>query len=411
MRYTSVVIGFLLGCFLVATGTLEGCTTDVKPTEKKVVHDAGVADKQVADSAPRDTKQPDSPAVTDESTPKESKEPVEKIADTPPKPPVRVNECKGSGACQALRDRSSLGGKSLPGMCHNGLCAPEASVDAKVKKGSVDLSCVTTPPTLPKGPDKATWFGPVETFGLKSNTVGVKVEIFDYAGDPDLKTPLATYTSELPKKTGDCPTKCAADRLCFYGQCVRDDDQETGYFVLKDLPTNKQLVIRTSGDNLVSTVQYNLWIPADKVKVVKVDGKDVQAYKERSFAITKLTQRLIPTVAGVPMPTAKEAVLAGEIQDCSGKQIEGAHISLSVLPTKTAYFNGNGSNPDPNQKWTNTDGIYVALNIPVTAPGDVVFRAVAKVGGKQVVVGSFKAKIFEGAASILTTRPWYPSVK
>jgi hypothetical protein len=105
-----------------------------------------------------------------------------------------------------------------------------------------------------------------------------------------------------------------------------------------------------------------------------------------------------------------EAVLAGEVHDCKGQVIQGARVSISLMPLKLAYFNGDGD-PAPDEEWTNTDGIYTALNIKVNPPGDILLRIAAKVGGKQLLVGQFKAKLFEDSVSIVTTTPWYPGLK
>lgn len=390
---------FLVCCFfgvLIGAGlATKGCNPP-KPTETA--------------SEPTTTK--DSGDTTD--TPTSQDAPPVRRRTGPCAPGNLINECTGTGDCTAQRDCDALTGKDIPGVCVAGVCVPKPTNDAKIEKGTIDLSCVETRPELPKGPEKATWWGPVETFGLDSNTTSVTVNAYDYAADPGLENPIATFESVLPTKNSDCATKCAEDRVCYFGQCVRpnsSDGQEIGYFQLKDLPTNKLIVLTTTGPSLVKTVQYNLWIPADKVQKITVDGKEMDVYKERAFAVTTLSRALIPPAASVRLPKETEAVLAGEIQDCQGKQIEGARVSLSLTPLKLTYFNGEGDNPDPDQEWTNKDGIYAALNIKVPDPGDILLRAVVKHNGKNVVAGKFKARLFANGVSIVTTRPWYPGIE
>lgn len=383
MRSMLLGLSFVAALLLFGGLGMEGCTTPPK-SETPTNNDGGTTD-----TAPKDEKKSSGPCV----------------------PGATINECDGDGTpCTAQRDCDQISGKDLDGTCHAKLCVPKPTVEAKAPEKTLDLSCLDNPPSLPSGPEKAVWVGPVETFGLASNTVGVTVDIFDYAADPDLKTPLATYVSEeASDKGGACAEKCAEDRACFYGRCVKkkDDGNDIGYFELKDIPTNKLVVLRTQGPNLVTTVQYLLWIPADKTQ--KVGETDV--FYDRAFAITVLTRGLIPPTAGIRLPKPDEAVVAGEVHDCKDQIVEGAKVSLSLTPQKLAYFNGDAENPDPDQEYTNTDGIYAALNLKSPTPTDIEIRATVLVGGKIKQIAKFKAKVFPDAATIVTTLPWYPGIE
>lgn len=396
MRNATYVLCLCIGLLLALGGVLQGCPSKPAPSENTTPTDGG---NNPTDGTTTDTGGKSNPGPVTGAC---------KIG-TP------ANVCEVAGKCYAQRDCDALTGRNLDGTCADGLCVAKPTNEAKIENGTIDISCIDSPPELPKGPEKATWWGPVETFGLDSNTSGVLVEIFDYEGDPELKSPLATMTAETPKENSTCESACAADRVCFFGKCVKSqnsDGLEIGYFSLKDLPTNKQLVIRTSGPNLVSTIQYNLYIPADKVTTVKLsDGNDAMVFEERAFAVSKLTRGLIPPTAGIRIPKSDEAVIAGEIQDCKGKQIEGARVAISLTPMKLTYFNGEGDNPDPDFEWTNKDGIYAALNVKVSGTGEVIMRALAKVNGEERIVGKFKARLFKDAVTILTTTPWYPGIK
>lgn len=327
-------------------------------------------------------------------------------------PGAAINACSGAGACKATRDCSPKEGKDLTGSCINALCVPDPAADAKVKEsgkwtGTPDLSCLTTAPALPSGPAKATSWGPVTNFGLEDTTVGVKVEIFDEAADADLKTPLGTFTALAAKAAGTtCAAACSSGKVCMHGKCVKEKDDKfnpIGYFAVKDLPTNKLLVVRASGAGVATTVQYNIWLRADKV------ATDGMIYEE-AYVISDLSKKLIAAAAGVSSIPPGGAAIAGEIHDCNDDVVLGATVSLSLLPEKLTYFDGKGM-PDITAKATTDDGLYAAVNIKPPTGGVMTVAAAAKVSGKVTRLGSYKVKVFADAITIFTSTPWFPGMK
>ncbi len=328
------------------------------------------------------------------------------------KPGEAINACTGAAVCKATRDCSLKGGKDLAGSCVNSLCVPDPSADAKVKvngkfTGTPDLSCLTTAPALPAGPAKATVWGKVTVFGLEETTVGAKLEIFDEGADPDLKTPLGTHTTVAAKAAGTtCTAACGSGKVCMHGKCVKDKDGKfnpIGYFQIKDIPTNKLLVFRASGTGFAATVQYNLWLPADKV------GADSMIYEE-AYVISDLSKKLIAAAAGVSSIPPGAAAIAGEIHDCKDDVVKGATVSLSLLPQKLTYFDNAGM-PDTSATSTHEDGLYAAVNIKPPAGGVMTVAAAARVGGKATRLASYKVKVFADAITIFTSTPWFPGMK
>jgi len=324
---------------------------------------------------------------------------------------VAINACTGTATCKATRDCSLKGGKDLPGTCVDKLCVPDPASEATVEDSSgkftakPNLKCLTTAPALPTGPSTATVWGLVEIFGLEESTVGVKVEIFD-ATDTTLSKPLGSHTAIAAAKVGTCSTPCASDRTCMNGKCVKPKDSKSnpiGYWEIKGLPTNKLLIFRTTGSGFVKTVQYNLWLPANKV------GTDSKIYEE-AYAVSELSKKLIAAASGVSGIPAGAAAIAGEIHDCDAEVIKGATVSLSLLPQKMAYFDGKGM-PDTSAAATYEDGLYAAVNIMPPTGGDLTVTVGGKVGGKTVKIASYKVKVFPDAITVLTTTPWYPGMK
>lgn len=323
-----------------------------------------------------------------------------------------INTCKGDGECQAQRDCDPKTGNNLPGTCFDKMCVANPTAESKTEKGEdPDLSCVGKPLELPKGPEKATFFGPAETFGLNGSTIGVSVQVYKYDGNKPLSatTLLGSFTTKNPDdmETQDCAEKCSEDRFCLNKSCVKRQDSagnDIGYFTIEDIPTNTSIIVKTTGPNLVTTVQYNLWLPADKVK----DG----FFQERAFVVTQLTKSLIPGTAGIRKIQDGNGAVAGEIHDCQDRILAGARVSVSLRSQKLTYFNGDGDQPDPSKEETAEDGVYAALNIKLndTSPigQEVELRSAIKVGGKPTWVASYKARLFADAITILTVLPANP---
>ncbi len=321
-----------------------------------------------------------------------------------------VNACQGEGtACKSQRDCDKTKGYDQTGTCLSGLCALNAEKASVLTKDEMepDLGCIETPPALPQGPAKAAWWGEVEAFGLEGDTPGLKVTVYDHQEFMDkgsAATPLGTDTAKAATDEGGCTPACADGRVCWKKTCVRTalkSGYKVGYFEVKDLPTNKRLMIAVEGKGYIQTLLYNLWIPADKVNA---DG----LYQERVFGISEITKTLIPALAGISQIEPGNAAIAGEVQDCQGRQLYGATVTLSQRPEKLSYFNGKGDQPDPTQNETNKDGTYGALNIKPDASGKLKVVFAAKVGGNVKKLLEYELRMLPDAISILTVRPWYP---
>ena len=319
-----------------------------------------------------------------------------------------VNFCTDPGKdCGAVRDCSLGKAEEIPGACNAGLsgqksiCVPKPIREGKVEEAKKwiepDLSCIGkfVPPA---GPDKANIIGPVETFGLATDTTGITIEVY-LDSDRTLSNAIQTV------KSAACPDKDHDKKCDDTGKNAEDSDgNPIGYFELKDIPTNKLIVFRVKGGSgFVTTVQYLLWVPANEVDK---DGK----YKHRAFIVTELTRNMIPPAAGINRVSDGNSVIAGEIHDCKDRQIQGAKVAISRRPQKLTYFNGDDS-PDQDQDDTNTDGIYAALNIDPGKSGDVHISASVKVGAKTISIGTFKARLFPDQISILTLWPGHPPQK
>lgn len=322
----------------------------------------------------------------------------------------KINEgCEEGKDCEAQRDCTTLR-KPGKGICIEKLCVTKAEKDVVARNGNPDFSCVKTPPKLPdnKGKEKAVFWGPVESFGLDGATDGVKVELYRYDNNAPLSssTLVGEMTSTKDSDGSKCTPDCPADRICYQGSCVKNSDSENnaiGYFAIKDVPTNELLVIKTTGSNLVPTIQYGIWAPADKVK----DGR----YKRRAFVITVLSKGLIPPSAGIQRIAKGNGAIAGEIHDCNDDIIQNARTSFNLMGQKLAYFDPETDRPDPQLNETTKNGIYSFLNIKIPGDSAINMRAMVKSGGKDVQIANFNARLFPDSITILTSLPWFPTKK
>jgi hypothetical protein len=130
----------------------------------------------------------------------------------------------------------------------------------------------------------------------------------------------------------------------------------------------------TFSTQVVDSAQYNEQAPA-------AAGGSIDAN-----AVSEQTVRLIPTVFGytrLPGTT----LLAGTVQDCAEEPVRGATFRVydgatmimeGALATDThfAYFNGMET-PDADARFTNVDGLYSGVNVPLATSGSNLLRVEA----------------------------------
>jgi hypothetical protein len=111
------------------------------------------------------------------------------------------------------------------------------------------------------------------------------------------------------------------------------------------------------------------------------------------------------------------AAFAGTVYDCNGAPVQGAGIRVTrggsvvaegpgVHDPMYAYFS-EGNLPDGNQPHTNSNGLFIALNIPVIQQGEVSqLIGCGKVDGQSVeVIGAEESPTFADTYSILSLHP------
>lgn len=151
--------------------------------------------------------------------------------------------------------------------------------------------------------------------------------------------------------------------------------------------------------------QYNFAIPATAGG--SVTGNSVSGS----------TIDLIPATLGISR-TPGLALVAGRIRDCGGASVENAIVRLydpsgaPVLEGERTedphfhYFSGEVMRnlPNVNQRDTNTDGLFVLIQIP-PADGEFRLEAWGNLDGEPTLIGCETARIFEDAVTIMNLNP------
>jgi hypothetical protein len=170
-------------------------------------------------------------------------------------------------------------------------------------------------------------------------------------------------------------------------------DPDGGWFAYRIFPT----------DTTLGVVQVNVDTPADGGSTT-------------GNSVSETTAGLIPGLLGRSR-AAGRAIFSGALYDCDNSTVEGGALRVlrggSVIPEGTgsqdtayAYF-GATDLPDPGQEYTNTNGLYLGLNVPVETPGETVqMVACGKPDGENLeVLGCEETISFPDTVNILSLYP------
>jgi hypothetical protein len=321
----------------------------------------------------------------------------------------------------------------------------------KTGKSAPNLACLTTPVMPPATPAMVTLTGFVHVFSNGPDSKGVSVQIFDATSltggaDPSTVTPLATIASSmldaqqracdmdgkigctLPLAGGCTTPTCPSTQYC------RNDGTAAGvcsdrlrweaHYSLANIPTNKQLVIRTAGANYAADtswanlVSWNVYLStADRACANSASFFDTDCintaqatYQLNINSLSQADYANIPVVAGLGSGIVSGlGAVAGEIHDCDNVRV--ANLSVGVKPSydKFSYFNGNPIKtvPDPSRTGTDRLGLYTALDVP---PGKASVQAGGSTDGTSPLIdfGSFDAYVYKDTVSVVNVNGGRP---
>jgi hypothetical protein len=264
---------------------------------------------------------------------------------------------------------------------------------------TLDLGCFTAPGTATQGFRDPFWiWGKIDVFGLDANTIGLDVEAY-------------------APGTGN-----ALGGILANGRSLDSGDHKAGVYFLEitngaAFPADGYVAYKVKGRTFVDTYQFGIHISPDRVEDCPDDqamtfGEGARCVEFEANAIAETTARLIPIVAGHPNGGIGgsedlhdgngNGAIAGEVRDCDDDQLLGATVTSSVAPVVMSYFDGTADpRPSVGRQYTNTDGIYAAIDIPVgTAPVEVTVTAEGRVDGAARALGSQRVLVYPDSVTI-----------
>lgn len=278
-----------------------------------------------------------------------------------PNDPNDPNQPNGPPTC-------TVNGQELP-------LPDEAAV--RPNGGVLNLGCIGAPDGLAQSA-AVRLQGCIDVFGLGGRAkAGIRVALFDDSQDP--RSDVPAHGEVEIAVSGDAAGLDCADADASSAACLSVGCDKEGAYVMENIPVHVPLIMRVHkpGDDTVIET-YTFGVVFDHGQAPAVDG--VVDYEAN--VIYRSTYDSIPVVGGrivdgqqVIGDGVGRGVIAGEVHDCDDQIIRGATVTTDRkdASTKVTYFNGDIEDPEPAQARlsTNTDGLYVILNVTTDAGTEV----------------------------------------
>jgi hypothetical protein len=268
---------------------------------------------------------------------------------------------------------------------------------------TVNLGCLTNPGTVGT-PMNVTLTGFVWLFAKGLDSKGVKVEVFKENPDGSYVMPaIGTYTTQASDMADPVGMMAAS----WNNNCQPDGCQFRQY-TIKNVPTETQLVIKTSDANSAGQwadlYDYNVYFANSTVQNMNA------SYTASAVAATDIA--LVLATVGFQEDTTK-GLLAGEVHDCGDVRLSGAIVETDQHHTSgISYFNSDEGNPLPDVantvgEGTSVLGLWGAFDL---APGvPIRVTAIGKYMGQTTLLGTYTVQVYPGAVTALSLRgrrPW-----
>lgn len=256
--------------------------------------------------------------------------------------------------------------------------------------GAPDLSCLA-PAGYPTAgtSESVTLRGFVRIFsnGCQSNDVEVAV----HAVQPD---------GQLGAVLGSTTTASSCVEIGDLSDVEDCDQRWECPYEIEGIPSETELVVRTSGARWQPLVAYNLYVPSDEI----VDG--VHEHHPRALA-TDDYGVIAQAAIGQPI-TAGHGAIAGEVHDCADVRLTNAVAEVDVQKRALTYFTSDEDNPLPdlNAFGTSKLGLYAAIDV---VPGPATVAAAGLVNGEIVALGQHRIYVYPDTVTSLTFRGLRPS--
>lgn len=284
-------------------------------------------------------------------------------------------------------------------------------------EGPVDTACYRPDGYPPDGtPQNVILHGVVDVYATGPNSDGITIQVYEQNDDGSLGTLLgetvstptcADFEAQLPvpNEVGDEAAFCPG--VCQEKKPDTEDCRDLGYYEIPDIPTNRALVVKTSGSTATwkDMYSYNIWLFDNEIQ----DGRVY--YKSRCLSLDDW--RNIPVAAGDVTGVAPgKGAVAGEVHDCGDVRIYYATVAAYPRAETFTYFNGVEEKLYPelgrSDYGTNLDGLYAAIELD--AGQTVWVTALARIEGEGYVsLGWQVAQTYPDALTSVSLRGTRPN--
>lgn len=263
--------------------------------------------------------------------------------------------------------------------------------------GDPQISCFDPAsfPDKPGTPATVTMKGTAVIFSHGCSSSDLKIEVYTVArggaNDGDLGSLIGT-----PVVT---PSDCSVNGVASDEETC-DPKRYECTFEYPGVPSETELVVKTSGDQYASLYDYNIFIRNADVKA-GVWTHDVRALAADDYGV--ISQAAI----GAPI-TPGNGAIAGEVHDCGDVRIQNAVVETNSFRKALTYFGDDEAHPLPDLSGagTSTLGLYSALDL---SPGPASIGAMGKTAdGKYVGLGFLRVRIFPDSVTTVTFRGMNP---
>lgn len=230
--------------------------------------------------------------------------------------------------------------------------------------------------------------------GCQSNSLTIEVYKVKRTGGTD-DGALGSLVGSAVTTDADCSKTGVAsvEEMCsgMRYECVYEYD---------GVPTETELVVKTSGSSWTPLYDYNIFIRSSAV----MNGEykhDVRALASDDYGL------ISQTAIGAPI-TGGHGAIAGEVHDCGDVRLENAVVDVNVPRVALTYFGNDEAHPLPDlgAKGTSTLGLYSAIDV---APGQASIGAAGKTkDGKMVGLGFLRVQVFPDSVTTVTFRGMNP---
>lgn len=282
--------------------------------------------------------------------------------------------------------------------------ARSPNVEEYSGSGAPQVACFSAAgyPDKPGTSSKVTVEGIAKLFSHGCESHDLKIEYWTVKrtggaddGEPDalvgtaVTTPTSCEGANGVESTKNDPDKCS----------TATEKPWHCKYTYADVPSETELLIKTSGGSYQALYEYNVFIPNADVKNGTFT-KDVRA-------LVKDDYNTIAQVALGSSITPTHGAVAGEVHDCGDVRLLNAVVDIDADKKQLVYFSNDEDHPLPDQTADSTGvlGLYAAIDVK---PGPVTVAAVGLVGDKPTAVGFFNARVFPDSVTSVTFRGLRP---